>query len=215
MLYEVITLSEFKRNGGRFIAINPVRTGYAAIADEWVPIKPGTDGALLLSLVNEVIRQGLYDRDFLVNYSNAAELVNLDEASSEEGMFVRAEVPAEEGCFDPQNKLWWDRNSDSAVVNRSEGADPYLLGSFKLADGTPVKQGIFEAQYTVLRENGHSPSEAFNETVEELTQSLMPLVAENGMDWMYANVITSYSIHYTKLYDKTLKTGSRAFASTR
>lgn len=48
-------------------------------------------------------------------------------------------------------------------------------------------QGIFEAQYSVLRENGHSPSEAFNETVEELTQSLMPLVAENGMDWMYAN----------------------------
>jgi ketol-acid reductoisomerase len=47
--------------------------------------------------------------------------------------------------------------------------------------------GVFEAQYNVLRKNGHSPSEAFNETVEELTQSLMPLVAENGMDWMYAN----------------------------
>jgi ketol-acid reductoisomerase len=47
--------------------------------------------------------------------------------------------------------------------------------------------GLFEAQYNVLRSKGHSPSEAFNETVEELTQSLMPLVAENGMDWMYAN----------------------------
>lgn len=47
--------------------------------------------------------------------------------------------------------------------------------------------GVFEAQYNILRKNGHSPSEAFNETVEELTQSLMPLVAENGMDWMYAN----------------------------
>ncbi|HRG52866.1 MAG TPA: ketol-acid reductoisomerase [Bacteroidia bacterium] len=47
--------------------------------------------------------------------------------------------------------------------------------------------GLFEAQYSVLRKKGHSPSEAFNETVEELTQSLMPLVAENGMDWMYAN----------------------------
>tara|TARA_Y100000385_G_scaffold158603_1_gene164443 strand:- start:1327 stop:2370 length:1044 start_codon:yes stop_codon:yes gene_type:complete len=47
--------------------------------------------------------------------------------------------------------------------------------------------GMFEAQYDVLRKNGHSPSEAFNETVEELTQSLMPLVAENGMDWMYSN----------------------------
>ena len=47
--------------------------------------------------------------------------------------------------------------------------------------------GIMEAQYDVLRENGHSPSEAFNETVEELTQSLIRLVDENGMDWMYAN----------------------------
>ncbi|MFI3289220.1 MAG: ketol-acid reductoisomerase [Rikenellaceae bacterium] len=52
-------------------------------------------------------------------------------------------------------------------------------------------QGIFAAQYEVLRENGHSPSEAFNETIEELTQSLMPLVAENGMDWMYANTSTT------------------------
>ena len=52
-------------------------------------------------------------------------------------------------------------------------------------------QGIFAAQYQVLRDKGHSPSEAFNETVEELTQSLMPLVAENGMDWMYANCSTT------------------------
>jgi ketol-acid reductoisomerase len=47
--------------------------------------------------------------------------------------------------------------------------------------------GIMDAQYQILRENGHSPSEAFNETVEELTQSLIRLVDENGMDWMYAN----------------------------
>ena len=52
-------------------------------------------------------------------------------------------------------------------------------------------QGIFAAQYQVLRENGHTPSEAFNETVEELSQSLMPLIAENGMDWMYANCSTT------------------------
>ncbi len=52
-------------------------------------------------------------------------------------------------------------------------------------------QGLFRAQYEVLRENGHSPSEAFNETVEEATQSLYPLVAENGMDWMYANCSTT------------------------
>ena len=52
-------------------------------------------------------------------------------------------------------------------------------------------QGIFRAQYEVLRENGHSPSEAFNETVEEATQSLYPLIAENGMDWMFANCSTT------------------------
>ena len=52
-------------------------------------------------------------------------------------------------------------------------------------------QGLLLAQYEVLRENGHSPSEAFNETVEELTQSLGPLFAENGMDWMYANCSTT------------------------
>lgn len=52
-------------------------------------------------------------------------------------------------------------------------------------------QGLFAAQYDTLRAHGHTPSEAFNETVEELTQSLMPLIAENGMDWMYANCSTT------------------------
>ncbi len=51
--------------------------------------------------------------------------------------------------------------------------------------------GVMEAQYECLRKNGHTPSEAFNETVEELTQSLIRLVAENGMDWMYANCSTT------------------------
>lgn len=52
-------------------------------------------------------------------------------------------------------------------------------------------QGLFQAQYEVLRAHGHTPSEAFNETVEELTQSLMPLFADRGMDWMYANCSTT------------------------
>ena len=51
--------------------------------------------------------------------------------------------------------------------------------------------GVMEAQYKLLRKHGHSPSEAFNETVEELTQSLIRLVAENGMDWMFANCSTT------------------------
>jgi ketol-acid reductoisomerase len=52
-------------------------------------------------------------------------------------------------------------------------------------------QGLFQAQYEVLRAKGHTPSEAFNETVEEATQSLYPLIGANGMDWMYANCSTT------------------------
>ncbi len=149
-----IALADFKRKGGKFIAINPVRSGYAGIADEWVPIKPGTDGALFLSIINEIIKQGLFDRDFLINYTNAAELVNMDENSTEHGMFVRFEVPKEEGCFDAQNKLWWDRDLDKPISMHTNGSDPYLLGEFKLDDGTPVKPAF---QLLVDRVKDYTP----------------------------------------------------------
>jgi anaerobic selenocysteine-containing dehydrogenase len=134
-----IAISKFKRRGGRRVSIKPGPPGHAARADEWVPIKPGTDGALLLALIHEIIARGLYDRDFLVRYTNAGQLVNVDEANDEFGMFVRTEVPEEEACYDPQNKLWWDRVTDAPVITHSKDADPFLLGSFTLRDGTRVK----------------------------------------------------------------------------
>lgn len=68
--------------------------------------------------------------------------------------------------------------------------------------------GMFLAQYEVLRENGHSPSEAFNETVEEATQSLYPLIGQNGMDYMYAACSTTArrgAIDWSKRFKDTLK----------
>jgi anaerobic selenocysteine-containing dehydrogenase len=137
-----VALSKFKRNGGRFISVNPIRTGYSAIADEWVPIKPGTDGALFLAIIHELIRTGLYDRDFLIQYTNAAELVSVDEKSDDFGLFVRTDIPHPQDCFDPQDRVWWDRNSDKAVHARTEGADPYLLGDFTLSDGRRAKSSF-------------------------------------------------------------------------
>ncbi|MCP5266089.1 MAG: molybdopterin-dependent oxidoreductase [Burkholderiaceae bacterium] len=134
-----VAISKFKRAGGRFVSINPVRTGYSAIADEWVPIRPGTDGALLLALIHEIIAMGLYDREFLARYTNAGELVNVDETDDEFGMFVRTEIPMEEACYEPQNKLWWDRHGDAPVITHTEGADPFLLGEFELPGGQAVK----------------------------------------------------------------------------
>ncbi|MCG7940053.1 MAG: molybdopterin oxidoreductase family protein [Candidatus Thiodiazotropha lotti] len=134
-----IALADFKRRGGRFISINPIRTGYSAIADEWVPIKPGTDGALLLAIIRELIQQGLYDREFLIKYTNSAELVVDDPELDDHGLFRRFETHVEEGCFDPENKLWWDRELDREISTHTPGTDPRLLGSFILEDGTKVK----------------------------------------------------------------------------
>ncbi|EIC23296.1 sulfite dehydrogenase subunit SoeA [Thiorhodovibrio frisius] len=132
-------LSQFKRQGGRFIAINPVRSGYAAIADEWVPIKPGTDGALFLALINEILKTGLFDRDFLVQYTNAAELVIDDPERDDHAMFYRdTSIDVTRGCTDPQDKFWWDRNTGE-VLSHTKGADPRLLGAYTMKDGTPVK----------------------------------------------------------------------------
>jgi len=156
-----IAISKFKRRGGRFISINPVRTGYSAIADEWVPIKPGTDGALLLSIIREIVNQGLYDRDYLVQYSNAAELVIDDPARADHGLFKRVEMHIEPGCFDPENKLWWDRELNIAIGTHTPGADPYLLGSFTLDDGTPVKPSF---QLLKERVQDYTPEWAANIT---------------------------------------------------
>ena len=147
-----IELANFKRNGGRFISINPIRTGYSAIADEWVPIKPGTDGALILAIIHEIIKTGLYDRDFLTQYSNAAQLVNQDADSDEFGMLVRG-LEFDEGKIHPHDEMWWDRLTDKAVQTHTE-AEPALMGEFTLEDGTPVKPGF---QLLVERVKDYTP----------------------------------------------------------
>ena len=134
-----IAISKFKRAGGRFISVNPVRTGYSAIADEWIPIRPGTDGALLMALCSELLRLDLCDREFLAQYTNAGFLVNVDAASNEEGLIVCEKAADQKNPFRRHDQLWWDRGSNRAVVNHSAGAEPALEGEYRLDDGTPVK----------------------------------------------------------------------------
>ncbi len=138
-----IAISKFKRAGGRFVAINPVRTGYAAIADEWVPIRPGTDGALLMALVHELVRTDTYDREFVSRYTNAAELVEIDASSDTFGLFVHGDDTDEEDSRHAQSRLWWDRATQRAVPHHASGATPALSGRYALEDGTPVAP-VFE-----------------------------------------------------------------------
>ena len=131
-------LSKFKRNGGRFIAINPIRTGYAAIADEWIPIRPGTDGALMLALIRELIALGLYDRDFVTRYTNGGQLVNQDPASDDFGMMMRKPDGDTQNPLRHHNFYWWDRLGGQPVADHADGCDPALFGHYRMPDGTPV-----------------------------------------------------------------------------
>jgi len=156
-----MALSKFKRDGGRFITINPVRTGYSAIADEWVPIKPGTDGALILALIHEIIKQGLYDREFLIQYTNAAQMVNLDKDSDDFGLLVRTDEEDTAHLAQPQDQVWWDRHANKPVMTHTPGVDPKLMGEYTLEDGTPVKTAF---QMLVDRVKDYTPEWAANIT---------------------------------------------------
>jgi len=139
-----IALSRFKRQGGRFISINPIRTGYSAIADEWIPIRPGTDGALLMALLHELIRTDQFDQAFVKRFTNGPQLVVLDDGERE-GLFAFDPDPSRGPPGDgrhPHNKLIWDKASGS-VRNAypegiADGCDPALEGHYTLADGTRV-----------------------------------------------------------------------------
>ena len=129
-----IALSKFKRSGGRFISINPVRTGYSAIADEWIPIKPGTDGALFMALMHELIRKEQYDADFLKRYSNSGQLVCLD-GGPEEGLFLFDPDSDPINADLPHNKYVWDANTQSAKPCFEKGVSPTLCGEFIMGPG--------------------------------------------------------------------------------
>lgn len=81
-------LGKLKARGARVVAVNPVRTGYSAVADDWFSITPGTDGLLILALVHELLRLGRIDLDYLVRHTDAPVLVNGAEGA-EKGLFLR------------------------------------------------------------------------------------------------------------------------------
>ncbi|MBW4049381.1 MAG: molybdopterin-dependent oxidoreductase [Proteobacteria bacterium] len=137
-----MALSDFKRAGGRFISINPVRTGYSAVADEWIPIRPGTDGALVQALLRELLRSGRFDTAFAARYTNAAQLVRVQPGHAEDGLMVRNPDVPEGDPAAPRNAWWWDARIQAAVPAWSEGAEPALFGRYTMPDGAPVATAL-------------------------------------------------------------------------
>jgi anaerobic selenocysteine-containing dehydrogenase len=117
-----IGLGKLKTKGAaKFVSVNPVRTGYSAIADEWIGIRPGTDGLFVLALIQELLRAGRIDEDYLRRYTNAGWLVD-----QQDGLFARN---------DAGQPLVFDESS--ATVRPAEQADvtPRLAGEVTLPDG--------------------------------------------------------------------------------
>ena len=133
-----IGLGKLKARGARVISINPIRTGYSAIADQWLGITPGTDGLLVLSLIHLLLTAGKIDLDYLMRYTNAAWLVDQGPRSPGFGSFLRDRDGRE---------LIWDRDRHKAVPHDTPGAKPALSGSFNSGPthAKPVFQLMAEA----------------------------------------------------------------------
>ncbi len=126
------------RGDAKFVSVNPVQTGYSAIADEWIGIRPGTDGLFVLAIVHELLKSDRFDADFLVRYTNAHWLVIQDPGAPDDGLFAR-DAEGQVLCFD----------LGAEQLASAHGADvkPALVGERQLPDGrtaVPVFQLIAE-----------------------------------------------------------------------
>ncbi len=120
-----IGLGQMKARGAKVIGVNPVRSGYNAVADEWVAITPGTDGLLILSLIRELLAAGQVDLDYLARYTNAPFLI--DETKGEtKGLFLRDEAG---------KPLVKDRRSGELVAFDTPDCQPDLSASYSDAAG--------------------------------------------------------------------------------
>ncbi|MFN3841940.1 MAG: molybdopterin oxidoreductase family protein [Rehaibacterium terrae] len=118
-------LGRLKARGAKIVAINPVRTGYGAIADEWVGIRPGSDGLLAFALIHELLRCDRIDLDYLVRYTNAHWLVLRNPGGADDGLFARD---------DEGHPLCWTREGAPARADAVDIA-PTVVGEVTLPDG--------------------------------------------------------------------------------
>jgi len=119
-------LGKLKGRGAKIVAVNPVRSGYGAIADEWIGIRPGTDGLFAFALIHELLKADRIDLDYLVRYTNAHWLVFRSPGSADDGMFVR----------DGEGRaLCWNRDSVGPGLAESINISPAVVGEYVLVDG--------------------------------------------------------------------------------
>ncbi|MEO1114140.1 MAG: molybdopterin oxidoreductase family protein [Pseudomonadota bacterium] len=139
-------LGKLKARGGKVIGVNPIRSGYNAIADEWVGITPGTDGLFIASLIHVLLKAGKIDLSYLAQFTNAPCLVNATPGSSEEGLLIRN---------DEGKPLVFDRASGSLQPFDKQGVKPDLAAQIDM-DGVTHKT-VFQHLADRFLSDEHSP----------------------------------------------------------
>src|SRR5271169_3013617 len=177
-----IALSGLRRRGAKFVSVNPVRTGYSAIADEWVGIRPGTDGLFVLALVHELLKDDRIDFDYLVRYTNAAWLVIQAPGAADDGLFARNEA-GEPLVLD---------GSGSPASAMAAGTEARLVGEAALPDGrraVPVFQLVAEryldSRYApeAVAEICGVPAATFRRLAAEIAQAAFEEEIELARPW--------------------------------
>jgi anaerobic selenocysteine-containing dehydrogenase len=117
-------LGKLKARGAKIVAVNPVRSGYGAVADEWIGIRPGTDGLFAFALIHELLRADRIDLDYLVRYTNAHWLVRTAPGQADDGMFVR-DADGRALCA----------TAEGTALAEGAGVSPRVVGEVELPDG--------------------------------------------------------------------------------
>ncbi|MGC6485509.1 MAG: molybdopterin-dependent oxidoreductase, partial [Candidatus Puniceispirillales bacterium] len=148
-----IGLGRLKERGVRTISVNPVQTGYSAVADDWVGITPGTDGLMILSLIQVLMESGKIDLDYLIRYTNAPWLVIQNPGGNDHGLFLRDK---------DGTPLVIDRTTGKTKAHTAKGLKPALKGSVTVKGKTAIP--VFELMAKEWLDPALSPEATAAET---------------------------------------------------
>ncbi|MDP4618248.1 MAG: molybdopterin oxidoreductase family protein [Burkholderiaceae bacterium] len=196
-----MAISKFKREGGKFISVNPVRTGYSAIADEWIPIRPGTDGALLLAISHVLVNAETFDTDFVAQFTNGPQLVIDAPGSEKHGQFLRADVADKPPIYDQLDQMVWDQDANKAVCMRERPARPALTGRFTV-NGINVRPA-FELLKESLADCTPEWAQAITGVSAARIEKLAREMAEVAMNQSFELPI-AWTDSFGKQYDKVI-----------
>jgi anaerobic selenocysteine-containing dehydrogenase len=180
-------LGKLKARGAKIIAVNPVRTGYGAIADEWIGIRPGTDGLFAFALIHELLRMDRIDLDYLVRYANTHWLVIRNPGGADDGLFAR-DADGRPLCFD-------NTTQQPADAGRIDVA-PAVVGEVTLDDGrraVPVFHLIAERYLDpsfspdAVSERCGIPAETIRRIARELADTAFEQAIELPIAWTDAH----------------------------